>query len=118
MPEKRSPDLVTWQRLADDLVAGESGVEHGKMMSSDAVTYGGKVFAFYTTRGRFGGLGLRIGRDADIAGLKLRGWEYLAPFKSKPPMKDWILVGAQDRERWPELARLGLKAMKAGARRK
>lgn len=107
-------DGSAWRQLADNLVASEAGVAHGKMMSSDAITYGGKVFAFYTTKGRFEGLGVRLGRDFDVAGLKLSAWQHLAPFKSKPPMKDWILVGPADRNRWPELARLALKAMKTG----
>jgi hypothetical protein len=113
MTKGDSDGATAWRELAESLVTREEGVDHGKMMSSDAVTYGGKVFAFYTTRGRFEGLGVRLGRDHDIAGLKLSSWEYLAPFKSKPPMKDWILVGPVERKRWPELARLALKTMKA-----
>jgi len=77
-------------------------------MSSDALTFGGKVFAFYTTKGRFEGLGLRLGREFEVAPLKLADWSYLAPFKTKPPMPDWIVVGVADAHRWPELARLAL----------
>lgn len=111
----KGADVELWTDLAAALVAKEKGVQHGKMMSSDAVTFGGRVFAFYTGTGRFEGLGVRLGRAFDVDGLALSSWEYLAPFKSKPPMKDWILVGTVDRKRWPELARLALKQMKAGA---
>ena len=111
-------DLVRWQRLADDLVANQAGVERGRMMSSDAVTFGGKVFAFYTTKGRFAGLGVRLGREVDVFSLKLAEWEYLAPFKTKPPMMDWILIGSGDRDRWPEMAGLGLDIMRAAAEAK
>ena len=115
-PSKVS-DVEHWKALAAELVAREKGVSHGKMMSSDAVTFGGRVFAFYTGTGRFEGLGIRLGRAFDVDRLALSSWEYLAPFKSKPPMKDWILVGPAERERWPELARLALKQMRAdGAR--
>ena len=103
-----------WRHLADDLVARERGVENGRMMSSEAVTLAGKVFVFHTTKGRFEGLGLRLGRDYDVEALKLVTWEYLAPFKSKPPMKDWILVGIEHRDRWPELAAIALERMRAG----
>jgi len=116
MPTKiATSDLALWRSLAEMLVATESDVAHGKMMSSEAVTFGGRVFAFYTTKGRFEGLGLRLGRDYDVAGLKLGAWQYLSPFKSKPPMKDWILVGPADRERWPELTALALKLARAAA---
>ncbi len=103
-----------WQSLADELVAREKGVEPGKMMSSDAVTLRGKVFAFHTTKGRFEGLGLRLGRDFDVESLDLTSWSYLAPFKTKPPMKDWILVGPEDLQRWPELAALALSRIREG----
>ena len=106
-------DVELWTALAAELVAREKGVSHGKMMSSDAVTFGGRVFAFHTGKGRFEGLGIRLGRTFDVDALALSSWEYLAPFKSKPPMKDWILVGPAERKRWPELARLALKQMKA-----
>ncbi|MEQ9691252.1 MAG: hypothetical protein RLO48_16100 [Bauldia litoralis] len=108
-----NPDLAAWRHLADDLVANESGVERGRMMSSDAVKFGGKVFAFYTTKGKFAGLGVKLGRDIDVFSLGLSEWEYLAPFKSKPPMMDWILVGPKDRARWPDMARFALDMMRA-----
>lgn len=116
MTAHEDSDLDFWKRLAEDLVAHEEGVERGRMMSSDAVKFGGKVFAFYTARGRFQGLGVRVGRDLDVFSLKLAEWEYLAPFTSKPPMMDWILIGAKDRVRWPEMARLGLSLMRSAAK--
>jgi hypothetical protein len=117
MPARpKADDAATWTALADTLVASEKGVRHGKMMSSDAVTFAGRVFAFYTGKGRFHGLGLRLGRAFDVDALGLKAWQHLAPFKSKPPMKDWILVGADERERWPELARLALAAMRTEVR--
>lgn len=112
MLTKDDSDLAHWRALADDLIASEPGVERGRMMSSDAVKFGGKVFAFYTNKGRFAGLGVRLGRDVDVFSLKLKAWEYLAPFKSKPPMMDWILIDGQDRLRWPEMARFALTVMR------
>ncbi|WP_421725364.1 hypothetical protein [Bauldia sp.] len=111
-------DKRAWLDLAESLVETEDGVARGKMMSSDAVTFGGKVFAFFTTKGRFAGLGVRLGRDLDVFSLKLTDWEYLAPFKSKPPMMDWILIGPADRDRWPEMARLALDLMRSAAETK
>jgi len=105
-----NPDEV-WDHLSIGLTEKHDGVEHGRMMSSAAVTLGGKVFAFYTTKGRFHGLGLRLGRDFDVDSLKLSSWQHLAPFKTKPPMKDWILIGVDDITRWPELAELARSRM-------
>lgn len=115
-PKVQPQHTDSWRALADDLVAREKGVEPGKMMSSDAVTLRGKVFAFHTTKGRFEGLGLRLGRDYDVEGLGLTAWEHLAPFRSKPPMLDWVLVGPQDIDRWPELAAIALERMRESVR--
>ncbi len=116
MLTENDSDLAAWRNLADGLVAHEAGVERGRMMSSDAVKFNGKVFAFFTASGRFAGLGVRLGKEVDVFSLKLRDWEYLAPFKSKPPMMDWILIGPKDRARWGEMARLALDIMRAAAK--
>lgn len=95
--------------LAREMVAGEPGVTRGKMMSADALTYGGKVFAFFSTKGGRVGLGFRLGRDYDIERLDLKDWQHLAPFKTKPPMKDWIVAGEGDGLRWPDLLQTSLR---------
>lgn len=92
-----------WDSLAGQCELQNPGVERGKMMSADALKWRGKVIAFYATKGGLEGLGCRLGRDFDIASLGLGNWQYLAPFKTKPPMKDWIVAGAADQARWPEL---------------
>lgn len=53
-----SEDLkVKWQELAGGFVAIDSDIAPGKMMSADALTYKGKVFAFFSTKGGREGLG-------------------------------------------------------------
>ena len=103
---------AAWHRIADGLVHGEADVEYGRMMSSPAVTLGGKVFAFYCANNLMTGIGARLGRDFDVDGLGLTDWSVLSPFKSKPPLKDWIVVGPADMARWSEVARLALKQMR------
>ncbi len=104
-----SEDLkVKWQELAGGFVAIDSDIAPGKMMSADALTYKGKVFAFFSTKGGREGLGCRLGRDMNVETLGLQDWQYLAPFKTKPPMKDWIVAGQQDLSLWPKLLELSL----------
>lgn len=93
-----------WRTLADRLVADHADIAHGKMMSAEALTHGGKVFAFFSTKGGRCGLGCRLGRDYPFETLGLTDWQHLAPFRSKPPMKDWIVAGAGDAEHWNKLA--------------
>ena len=101
-----------WHRLAETLVQTEDGVAHGRMMSSPAVTYNGKVFAFYCDTDFLRGLGVRLGRDHDMAAEGLTEWQVLSPFKTKPPLKDWFVISPADRAHWARLARLALAAMR------
>jgi len=110
--ERQLPEIETcraeWERLATRLVVEETDVAHGKMMSAPAVTQNGKVFAFFSTKGGIVGLGCRLGRTFEVASLGLAEWQHLAPFKTKPPMKDWIVAGPADASRWEELAETAL----------
>jgi hypothetical protein len=78
------PHAPQYAHIADALVAEESGVEHGKMMSHPAVTYRGKVFVF---PGSPGDMVFRLGADFDAAAYGLTDTAPLAPFKTKPPLK-------------------------------
>ena len=98
-----------WQGLAANLVATDPDVAPGKMMSADALTFSGKVFAFFSTKGGRVGLGCRLGRNFDVSTLGLTDWQHLAPFKTRPPMKDWIVAGEGDLARWPALMRAALE---------
>ena len=98
-----------WRSLAARYVEMYPGVEHGKMMSAEALTWRGKVFVFLSTKGGRIGLGCRLGRDFNVAALNLDDWQHLAPFKTKPPMKDWIVAGGANLNRWDELTKTALE---------
>ncbi|MEO0636820.1 MAG: hypothetical protein AAFY73_09260 [Pseudomonadota bacterium] len=104
MADDTEPARLAWERLADELDAEESDVARGRMMSADALTAGGKVFCFYSTKGGAIGLGARLGRDYPFEGLELSEWQHLAPFKTRPPMRDWIVTTHADVDRWPVIA--------------
>ncbi len=91
------------------------GSAPGRMMSAEAVTRDGKVFAFWSTKGGREGLGLRIPRNVDLSEFALTDWQHLAPFKTRPPMKDWIVVGRRDRDKWAALGRLAYEQMETAA---
>lgn len=105
--------LHVWQALSDRMATEINRVERGKMMSAEALTFGGKVFTFFSTKGGGTGLGCRLGRDYPFDQLGLREIRHLAPFKTKPPMRDWILVDFADADRWADMAKISLEiAMK------
>ncbi|KUP94573.1 hypothetical protein TRIHO_04990 [Tritonibacter horizontis] len=93
-----------WQDLVLTMMSRHAGMARGQMMSADALLCREKVFAFFSKRGGGVGLGARVGRDADIDAFGISDWQHLAPFKTKPPMKDWIVIGIRDHARWHEIA--------------
>lgn len=98
-----------WEALVAQMMNSHEGVARGRMMSADALTYGGKVFVFFSTKGGIVGLGCRVGRDTNMGVFGLEEWQHLAPFKTKPPMKDWIVAGGRDVARWADLANYSLE---------
>lgn len=101
--------LPRFQSISDAMVAAEDGVDHGRMMSHPAIAYRGKVFAFLGSRGD---MVFRLGAGADPTDLGVATYELLAPFKTKPPMKDWFRIASGDADTWPDLARRALSRMR------
>lgn len=101
-----------WTGVCARLTERSPDIARGRMMSAAALTHRGKVFVFFSTKGGRVGLGVRLGREYPVEELGLTDWQHLAPFKTKPPMKDWIVAGAGDAERWDELAELALSRAK------
>lgn len=100
-----------YARLAEKFVMVHDGVEHGNMMRTPVLTWGGKVFAFHSARGKQAGMGFRLGRDYDFSSLPTENWAHLAPFKTKPPMKDWVLLPPSEADHWPAMTLTALKRM-------
>ena len=67
-----------WQTFRE-AVLNWPEVEDGRMMSSPAVTRGGKVFAFQAGLGSCPGLGLRIGSAAKPGDIGSEEWEKTEP---------------------------------------
>lgn len=98
-----NPAYADWRSLSAAFIRSHPDAQPGKMMQSPALALNGKVFAFYTIHGGRTGLGVRLGRETEFDSLGLSDWQHLAPFKTKPPMKDWIVAGVGDQARWPDL---------------
>jgi len=99
--------------IADAMVATQDGVDRGRMMSHPAIAFRGKVFAFLGSRGD---MVLRLGAGSDPTELGVAKFELLAPFKTKPPMKDWFRIDSTDSEHWQELADRALARMRNASR--
>ena len=91
------------QSLFETLVAkfenNYDGVAEGKMMSAPALKYKGKVFAFFYKEE----MGFKLGKGFDPQANGIKDWNYLSPFKNKPPMKAWFVIPASEQGKWEEL---------------
>ncbi|NRB47522.1 MAG: hypothetical protein HRU41_07600 [Saprospiraceae bacterium] len=91
-----------------DKLCQEDEVAIGKMMSSPAVKYKGKVFTFFHQEK----MTFKLGKDFEPEAEGLQGCTYLSPFKHKPPMRAWVNVPFAEKDRWENLARLALDKMR------
>jgi hypothetical protein len=91
--------------IVERLTHEHNDITLGKMMSSPAIQYQGKVFAFFYNKKMV----FKLGRDFQPESLGIRAYSLLAPFKTKPPMVDWFEIPATQQQRWEELARYALQ---------
>ncbi len=79
----------------------------GNMMSSPGIKYKNKVFAFYHDRAMI----FRLGKGFDIESEGVNTYEFLNPFKNKPPMKGWFVVPVTEIDNWQKLAEIAMNNM-------
>ncbi|MEQ9220019.1 MAG: hypothetical protein RLO17_18335 [Cyclobacteriaceae bacterium] len=80
------------------------GVETGNMMSSPGLKYNNKVFAFFYKKK----MGFRLGPNFDTQKWGLKNPEPLSPFKTKPPLKGWLMIDQNEMDLWEPLAEMAL----------
>lgn len=82
----------------------DPGVRKGKVMSSEAITYRGKVVAFLSPQNK---MVFRLGKnfDTSVVGFQLK--EFI-PFKKRGPLSGWFEVAFEDNQQWEPLAQRAL----------
>lgn len=93
--------------LAETLATEHEDVAWGKMMSSPGIKYKDKFFAFYYDKTAV----FRFGRDFQPESVGIHEYTLLAPFKTKPPLRDWFRIPATVQDRWEELAMIAYQRM-------
>lgn len=84
-------------------------VKLGKMMSAPGIRYKDKNYAFFFKEK----VGFKLGKEFNIDGYELSQWEHLSPFKTKPPLTAWYIIGVDDVHVWEEFAALAFDYIKA-----
>ena len=87
----------------------ETGVAEGKMMSSPALKFNKKVFVFFHQDK----MCFKLGKDFDLTPFGIANFEFLSPFKNKPPMKAWYILNYADGKHWDELTKMALQKIKS-----
>ena len=86
-----------------------SDISEGNMMRAPGITYKGKVFAFYYENA----MCFKLGKSFDPESEGITNYTHLSPFKNKPAMKAWFIVGDIYKEKWELLAGLALQNIKS-----
>lgn len=106
-PKAIEPEEMHFRAVADALAHKHPEITWGKMMSSPGIRYGDKFFAFYYKQG----VVFRFGRDFAPESVGVTNYTLLSPFKTKPPLRDWFCITADDQDRWGELAHIAMQKM-------
>ena len=83
-------------------------ITNGKMMSSEAITYNRKVFAFFSRKKK---MVFKLGKDFDpeVMDIEIRVFN---PFKNRAPLNGWFEVSYIFKEHWPTLSEKALIHLK------
>ena len=97
-----------FDKIRAHFCSGYHSVQPGKMMSSEAITFKGKVFAFFSRQQH---MVFKLGKDFDAsaADIEIRTF---SPFKNRAPMRGWFEVPYIAKEHWEPLALQALNTLK------
>lgn len=96
-----------WEELLADVRDTHPDVVAGAMFGMPCAKVAGKAFM-----GSFdGGVVFKLDDPLRTEALALAGSELFDP-SGKRPMREWVVVAAKHRERWPELAEAAMSKVK------
>lgn len=102
-----------FETIVKEFTNNNGDVLSGKMMSSPALKYKGKVFAFFWKEQ----MTFKLGKERDLeAEFGIVEYGFLSPFKNKPPMKGWYVVSSQFSDQWSTLTQEALFLMQKTGR--
>ncbi|MEL6535568.1 MAG: hypothetical protein AAFQ98_09170 [Bacteroidota bacterium] len=94
--------------IRDHFCGIDSLILPGKMMHSEAVTYEGKVFAFFSRKKK---MVFKLGKDfePDSVGVEIAVFN---PFKNRGPLNGWFEIPYSEKELWQPMAERALNRIK------
>lgn len=102
-----SMELEKFREIRNRFCVKYTDVTEGKMMSSPAIHYKKKVFAFLSRKNK---MVFKFGKDYPIHHLDAHMQEF-SPFKTKKPLAGWYEVGFNENQKWEGLTEIALRLM-------
>ena len=98
-----------FNEIRDQYCDEKERVYPGKMMSSEAITFEGKVFAFLSRKKK---MVFKLGKnfDPDQLGIEIAVFN---PFRNRSPLNGWFEVPFTEKEHWNPLAQKALNLLKS-----
>ena len=97
-----------FEKLRTELCEQDEGIHPGKMMSSDALQYKGKVFAFFSRKKK---LVVKLGTSFDPTSMRIP-LTLFNPFKKRGPLNGWFEVSFEYHDEWRSMVDLALAKVK------
>jgi hypothetical protein len=108
MDKKAIMEENYFNKIRDQFCRTDPAIRAGKMMRSEAVTYKGKVFAFFSRKKK---MVFKLGKSFDpvSSGIEIAVFN---PFKKRAPLNGWFEVPYTDMEHWEALTNRALTLVK------
>ena len=72
----------------------------GKMMTSPALKYRNEVFLFFHNES----MTFKLYDPKELEPFGIKEFTFLSPFKSKPPLKNWLIISPDYADQWESLS--------------
>ncbi|MDR8393896.1 hypothetical protein NC796_22270 [Aliifodinibius sp. S!AR15-10] len=100
---------IFFKQLCDRLCIEHPGIMRGKMMSSEAISYNGKVFAFIFPQQK---MVLKLGTDFNQQNANLN-INVFNPFKNKGTLNGWFEIDFSNKDEWEVLAKKAFETVRS-----
>ncbi|MFY0653668.1 MAG: hypothetical protein JXQ96_16610 [Cyclobacteriaceae bacterium] len=97
-----------FSQIRDKYCESSIDITSGKMMSSEAIQYKGKVFAFLSRKNR---MVFKLGKEFDPVESEVEIYPF-SPFKNKKPMGGWFEADYDQKDHWGILSEKALNQLK------
>lgn len=101
-------EFELYEQIRDSFCKLDSDVIEGKMMSSPAIHYKNKVFAFFSRKNK---MVFKLGKSYPLHEMDFE-INAFNPFKNKGPLAGWYEVGYQHGDKWEALCNEALEMMR------